>query len=157
MSFHAAAWTQAPKRPPWRKLLYIKQGYPDNYVDETFLEKLQKNGRGKCDLAALFNGTKDDSLLTSFPFGNQQIANVRQYEYWSVVLESTLVAQHISSIVIFVAVFVNLYKKHLGSHALITYGTSGTAIGYIFWEWNNAILMPKSQFQSNDGGLQELL
>ena len=29
---------------PWRKLLYVKQGFPDNYVDETFLDALQKNG-----------------------------------------------------------------------------------------------------------------
>jgi len=69
-----------------------------------------------------------------------------------VALESTLVAQHISSIVIFVAVFVNLHNKHLGSHTLITVGTAGTAVGYIFWEWNNAMLMPKSHFQSNDSG-----
>jgi phosphatidylinositol glycan class C protein len=29
---------------PWRKLLYVKQDYPDNYVDDTFLDALQKNG-----------------------------------------------------------------------------------------------------------------
>lgn len=29
---------------PWRKLLWVKQSYPDNYVDSTFLEELQKNG-----------------------------------------------------------------------------------------------------------------
>ena len=28
---------------PWRKLLYIKQNYPDNHVDHTFLEEMQKN------------------------------------------------------------------------------------------------------------------
>lgn len=33
--------------PPWRKLLWVKQNYPDNYVDSTFLEELQKNGMRK--------------------------------------------------------------------------------------------------------------
>ncbi len=37
-----------PRRVPWQKLLYVKQDYPDNYVDDTFLEELQKNGR--CDI-----------------------------------------------------------------------------------------------------------
>ena len=37
--------TNSPtKKDPWRKLLWIKQDYPDNYVDSTFLEELEKNG-----------------------------------------------------------------------------------------------------------------
>lgn len=31
------------KREPWRKVLYLKQNYPDNYTDASFLEKLQMN------------------------------------------------------------------------------------------------------------------
>jgi phosphatidylinositol glycan class C protein len=73
---------------------------------------------------------------------------VRHYEYWSVVLESTIISQHISSIVIFVAVFINLYLEILGSHALITIGTAGSAIGYGFWDWSNTMLTPDSNFQS---------
>jgi hypothetical protein len=30
--------------PPWQKLLWVKQNYPDNYVDSTFLDELQRNG-----------------------------------------------------------------------------------------------------------------
>ncbi|KAK3847414.1 MAG: phosphatidylinositol N-acetylglucosaminyltransferase subunit C [Linnemannia gamsii] len=106
-----------PPRKQWRKLLYVKQDYPDNYVDDTFLEELQKN------------------------------ANVRHYEYWSVVLESTIISQHISSIVIFVAVFIYLYLEMLTSHTLITIGTAGSAIGYGFWDWSNTMLTPDSNFQ----------
>lgn len=29
--------------PKWRKILYENQGVPDNYVDKSFLEELQKN------------------------------------------------------------------------------------------------------------------
>lgn len=31
------------ERPPWRKLLWVKQPYPDNYVDSTFLSQLKHN------------------------------------------------------------------------------------------------------------------
>lgn len=31
-------------RLPYKKVLYLKQDYPDNYVDSTFLEDLQRNG-----------------------------------------------------------------------------------------------------------------
>lgn len=33
------------ERPGWKKLLYKKQGFPDNYVDtHTFLDELKRNG-----------------------------------------------------------------------------------------------------------------
>jgi len=35
----------------WKKLLYIHQGFADNYVPPSFLEQLQTNG-----LFALFDG-----------------------------------------------------------------------------------------------------
>ncbi|KAF9161635.1 hypothetical protein DFQ26_004363 [Actinomortierella ambigua] len=115
---NTAAQPLQPLRSPWRKLLYVKQDYPDNYVDETFLEELQKN------------------------------ANVREYEYWSVVLETTIVSQHISSIVIFVAIFIYMYSiKSLTPHALITFGTLGTALGYGFWDWSNTKLTQTTNVQ----------
>lgn len=79
---------------------------------------------------------------------SQYLANVRHYEYWSVVLESTIISQHISSIVIFVAVFIYLYFGLLSSHALIYIGTAGTAIGYGFWDWSNTMLTPDSNYKS---------
>ncbi|KAF9578813.1 hypothetical protein BGW38_005219 [Lunasporangiospora selenospora] len=116
-AFVKSAAAAVPTRAPWRKLLYVKQEYSDNYVDETFLEELQKN------------------------------ANVRHYEYWNVVLESTIITQHISSIVIFVAVFIYLFFRILSPHTLITIGTLGTAVGYGFWDWSNTILTPDSSYQ----------
>ena len=32
------------KKKCWRKILYEEQDYPDNYVDESFLDELKKNG-----------------------------------------------------------------------------------------------------------------
>jgi phosphatidylinositol glycan class C protein len=33
----------AAGRAPWRKILYEAQDYADNYVDASFLDKLQRN------------------------------------------------------------------------------------------------------------------
>ncbi|CAG8468491.1 9917_t:CDS:2 [Paraglomus brasilianum] len=91
------------KPPPWKKLLWVKQDYPDDYVDSTFLHELRKN------------------------------VNVRAYDYWEVVMESGVISQHISSIIIFVAVFIYLYFDMLSAEKLIATGTILTAIGYIIW------------------------
>ncbi|GAA5933841.1 phosphatidylinositol N-acetylglucosaminyltransferase [Sporobolomyces koalae] len=33
----------APERPPYRKVLYLRQPYPDNWVDPSFLQDLERN------------------------------------------------------------------------------------------------------------------
>ncbi|KAJ2129112.1 glycosylphosphatidylinositol anchor biosynthesis [Coemansia sp. RSA 1807] len=91
-------------RRPWRKLLYIPQDFPDDYVDDTFLMELQKN------------------------------ANVRMYNYSTVVMQTTVVTQHISSIVVFIAVFINLYRGALTGNLLLWCSTVTTVIGIISWD-----------------------
>ncbi|KAI8329201.1 phosphatidylinositol N-acetylglucosaminyltransferase subunit C [Blakeslea trispora] len=93
-----------PHNPPWQKLLWVKQNYPDNYVDDTFLEELQKN------------------------------VNVRTYDYWAMVYESGVITQHISSVVIFIAVFIYLQMNPTLGHHLILAGSCSTGIGYLFWD-----------------------
>lgn len=90
-------------RKPWRKLLYIKQDYPDNYVDHTFLEEMQKN------------------------------ANVRSYDYWDTVKESSVITQQLSSIIIFVSAFIHIYSSRFLIQHLIILGGVLTVSGYIYW------------------------
>ncbi|KAI7866201.1 phosphatidylinositol N-acetylglucosaminyltransferase subunit C [Spinellus fusiger] len=92
-----------PNNPPWRKLLWVKQNYPDNYFDSTFLDELQKN------------------------------VNMRTYDYWTMVQASGVVTQHISSVVIFVAIFIDLKAHALSASHLIWTGTLLTATGYVLW------------------------
>ncbi|KAJ1834184.1 glycosylphosphatidylinositol anchor biosynthesis [Coemansia sp. RSA 2711] len=94
----------APHRRPWRKLLYIQQDYPDDYVDETFLMELKKN------------------------------ANVRMYNYTTVALQTTVVTQHLSSIMVFIAVFINLYRGTLTGSALLWCSTVTAVLGIISWD-----------------------
>ncbi|KAI9866705.1 MAG: hypothetical protein M1830_005911, partial [Pleopsidium flavum] len=49
----------------WKKLLWVKQSYPDNYTDEeTFLDHLQRNPR------------------------------LQAYDFWPLVADSTVIVQH---------------------------------------------------------------
>ncbi|KAI8325874.1 phosphatidylinositol N-acetylglucosaminyltransferase [Martensiomyces pterosporus] len=102
-------------RRPWRKLLYIKQEYPDDYVDDTFLMELQKN------------------------------TNVRMYDYSTVVMQTAVVTQHISSIMVFIAVFIHLYRGSLTGKALLWCSSIFTVLGFVFWDILNMYLRTPEQ------------
>ena len=87
----------------WQRLLYIKQDYPDNYTDSSFLQHMEKN------------------------------VNVRRIEYGTVVLETVSVSLHISSILIFVAVFMQLYSGQLSSRILLGSSVLITVVLYSVW------------------------
>ncbi|KAJ3024113.1 hypothetical protein HKX48_006469 [Thoreauomyces humboldtii] len=90
--------------PPWRKLLYVKQDYPDNFVDDSFLELLQEN------------------------------VNIRVHFFWETVLRTCAVSQQLSSIVIFVAIFSLLYTGALAPETLLFVDATGVAVGYGIWD-----------------------
>ena len=62
---------QGDARPPWRKILWEQQPYPDNYVDQTFLA----------------------SVLT--------YTDTTQYELLTLIKASAVVTQQLSTVVIF--------------------------------------------------------
>ncbi|KAJ1828432.1 glycosylphosphatidylinositol anchor biosynthesis, partial [Coemansia sp. RSA 2599] len=106
---------RARARRPWRKLLYIKQDYPDDYVDDTFLMELQKN------------------------------TNVRMYDYSTIVMQTSVVTQHISSIMVFIAVFINLYSSALTGQLLLWGSSISTVLGFILWDLLNMYLRTPEQ------------
>ena len=142
-NFLQGSLTNSPtkKREPWRKLLWIKQDYPDNYVDSTFLEELEKNGNRLYSFFLLIQLTLNWSFFT-------WKVNVRAYDYWTVLKESFIISQHISSIVIFIAVFIYLYLDMLSAHNLIISGTVFTIIGYIFWDKSISKTDPSYEYKS---------
>ncbi|OLY78120.1 Phosphatidylinositol N-acetylglucosaminyltransferase GPI2 subunit [Smittium mucronatum] len=95
---------KSPEKPQWQKKLYIKQDYPDDYVDKTFLIELQKN------------------------------ANVRIYDYWLVVSESIVVTQHLSSIIIFIAFFIYLYRDNISNYFLVNTSLVMLLLGSLLWD-----------------------
>ncbi|BDD63422.1 hypothetical protein MAP00_008313 [Monascus purpureus] len=93
------------RKGAWKKLLWVKQSYPDNYTDtETFLDHLQRNPR------------------------------VRPYDFWPLVADSTVIVQHVSSVVIFVCCFVGIVQERVSPVSVVCWGTVATAMGWVLWD-----------------------
>lgn len=93
---------------PWKKLLWVKQSYPDNYTDEdTFLDDLQRNPR------------------------------LRPYEFWPLVADSTIIVQHVCSVVIFVCCFTAIFQERVSPQTVVGWASLGTVAGWVlldFWQ-----------------------
>jgi hypothetical protein len=96
--------TEAATTRVWRKALWLKQDFPDNYVDSTFLESLQRN------------------------------VDVRSYSYPSLVYATLPISQHCASTLAFVAVFNYLYRGDLRPQVLIWGCVGVGLAGYVGWE-----------------------
>ncbi|RAL12179.1 phosphatidylinositol N-acetylglucosaminyltransferase [Aspergillus homomorphus CBS 101889] len=93
------------RKGAWKKLLWVKQSYPDNYTDtETFLDHLQRNPR------------------------------VRPYDFWPLVADSTVIVQHVCSVAIFVCCFVGIVQGRVSPVSVVCWGSVGTALGWVFWD-----------------------
>ncbi|KAL3871367.1 hypothetical protein ACJMK2_039373 [Sinanodonta woodiana] len=97
----------------WKKILYEDQSVDDNYVDSSFLDELKKN------------------LCT------------RKYDYWTVVRASGVVTQQISSVCIFVIVFIYMDSKILSAENLCVSVLTLTVLGYII---NKLLVRRSSRF-----------
>ena len=98
---------------------------PDNYTDPpTFLSALQRNPR------------------------------LRPYDFWPLVADSTVIVQHISSVVIFVCSFVGIYQQRVSPVSVVSWGTAGTILGWILWDFwiaQATTAKPVAETSSNDG------
>ncbi|KAJ3089043.1 hypothetical protein HK102_007338 [Quaeritorhiza haematococci] len=90
-------------KPPWRKILYIKQDYDDNYVDHSFLSEMKKN------------------------------VNLPAKNYLTEVHSAGSITQHLSAILTFVGVFVRLYQNEWDSRAVLAGGAACGALGVFVW------------------------
>ncbi|KAG4410986.1 hypothetical protein IFR04_015883 [Cadophora malorum] len=94
------------KKGTWKKLLWVKQSYPDNYTDQdTFLEHLQRNPR------------------------------LQPYDFWPLVADSTVIVQHVCSVIIFIVCFVGIYTERVSPGAIVGWGSIGTFLGWLLWDW----------------------
>lgn len=84
----------APKQP-WGKWLWKRQPYEDNYVDEgLFLRGLRTN--------SLFYFSAQNLLF---------LVNVVEYEYWDVVVDSTVITGQVMTVALYNTLFLHLYKE----------------------------------------------
>ncbi|XP_063796051.1 phosphatidylinositol N-acetylglucosaminyltransferase subunit C [Pseudophryne corroboree] len=90
--------------PPWRKVLYARQPFPDNFVDKSFLEELRKN------------------------------IYVRRYRYWAVVFESAVVIQQLCSVCSFSVIWWYMDQDLLSPQKLCGIGLAFTLLGYLLFD-----------------------
>ncbi|KAL2262141.1 hypothetical protein VTK26DRAFT_2341 [Humicola hyalothermophila] len=94
------------RRKRFQKLLWVKQSYPDNYTDQaTFLENLQRNPR------------------------------VRPYDFWPLVADTTVIVQHVCSVIIFVVCFVGIFQERVNPMSVVGWGSFATFLGWLLWDW----------------------
>ncbi|KAL5018763.1 hypothetical protein ScPMuIL_004485 [Solemya velum] len=85
----------------WQKILYKDQFVPDNYVDESFLDEVRKN------------------------------VYTRTYDYWTVVWESGVITQQLSSVCLFVVCFIYMSESVLSPDVVLLTSFLLTLGGYI--------------------------
>ncbi|KAK4453477.1 phosphatidylinositol N-acetylglucosaminyltransferase-domain-containing protein [Podospora aff. communis PSN243] len=101
-----ASRSRSRRRKRFQKLLWVKQSYPDNYTDQaTFLENLQRNPR------------------------------VQPYDFWPLVADSTIILQHVCSVIIFIVCFVGIFQERVSPVSVAGWGSSATFVGWLLWDW----------------------
>lgn len=79
---------------------------PDNYTDQaTFLENLQRNPR------------------------------VQPYDFWPLVADSTVIVQHVCSVICFVVCFSGIFLERVSPNTVVGWGSFSTVIGWLLWDW----------------------
>ncbi|KAM5476914.1 glycosylphosphatidylinositol anchor biosynthesis [Microsporum audouinii] len=94
------------RKGQWKKLLWVKQSYPDNYTDtETFLDHLQRNPR------------------------------LQPYDFWPLVADFTVIVQHVCSVIIFVCCFTVIFQERVSPITVVSCGSICTILGWVVWDY----------------------
>lgn len=111
-------------RQRWQKVLYKRQSFPDNYVDQSFLEKLRKN------------------------------IHARKYQYWAVVFESGVVIQQLCSVCVFVVIWWYMDMGLLAPQWLFGVGLIASLIGYVLFDATDSGIERNRSCQTRWGDLK---
>ncbi|KAF1913524.1 phosphatidylinositol N-acetylglucosaminyltransferas-like protein subunit C [Ampelomyces quisqualis] len=98
--------SRSPSESHYKKLLWFKQPFPDNYTDEaTFLDHLQRNPR------------------------------LQPYEFWSLMSDATIIVQHLASVVIFCCCFVAIIHGRVSPVAVVGWASLCTLLAWVVWDY----------------------
>ncbi|XP_072294452.1 phosphatidylinositol N-acetylglucosaminyltransferase subunit C [Eucyclogobius newberryi] len=92
--------SEADPAVPWRKVLWQRQPFPDNYVGQRFLEELRRN------------------------------EGLHQYHYWTVVKEASIVGQQLSCVAIFITLWLYMEQSLLPPETLLWTSLLTALLGY---------------------------
>ncbi|KAF3045668.1 hypothetical protein E8E12_011104 [Didymella heteroderae] len=98
--------TSRRSKSHYKKLLWFKQPFPDNYTDEkTFLDHLQRNPR------------------------------LQPYEFWSLMGDTTIIVQHLASVAIFCCCFVAIIQGKVSPLSVVGWATLWTVVAWVLWDF----------------------
>ncbi|KAF2642914.1 GPI2-domain-containing protein [Massarina eburnea CBS 473.64] len=90
----------------YKKLLWFKQPFPDNYTDEkTFLDHLQRNPR------------------------------MQPYEFWSLMANSTVIVQQVASVAIFCCSFTAIFQERVSPLSVVSGASFCTFLAWLLWDY----------------------
>ncbi|KAL6712542.1 glycosylphosphatidylinositol anchor biosynthesis [Coniothyrium glycines] len=89
----------------YKKLLWFKQPFPDNYTDEkTFLDHLQRNPR------------------------------LQPYQFWSLMADATIIVQQLASVAIFCCSFVAIFQGRVSPVTVVGWASLCTISAWVLWD-----------------------
>ncbi|KAH4073236.1 hypothetical protein HBH70_010190 [Parastagonospora nodorum] len=98
--------SHSPSTGHYKKLLWFKQPFPDNYTDEaTFLDHLQRNPR------------------------------LQPYEFWSLMSDATIIVQHLASVIIFCCCFVAIFTGRVSPVAIVGWASLFSLLAWVLWDY----------------------
>lgn len=110
----------------YKKLLWFKQPFPDNYTDEeTFLDHLQRNPR------------------------------LQPYEFWSLMADSTVIVQHIASVAIFCCCFVAIFQNRVSPVSVVSWASFCTVVAWLLWDYWMGQEEAENNQTSTRGGISD--
>lgn len=57
-----------------------------------------------------------------------------QYDFWPLVADSTVIVQHVCSVVVFICCFVGIYQERVSPISIVGWGSTCTFICWLFWD-----------------------
>ncbi|OAL57066.1 phosphatidylinositol N-acetylglucosaminyltransferase [Pyrenochaeta sp. DS3sAY3a] len=104
---NATARSKSPlkQRGVYKKLLWFKQPFPDNYTDETtFLDHLQRNPR------------------------------LQPYEFWSLMADASVIVQQLASVAVFCCSFVAIFNERVEPVVVVGWASLGSVVAWGVWD-----------------------
>jgi phosphatidylinositol glycan class C protein len=104
--YHASPARKRPRKGAYKKLLWFKQPFPDNYTDEeTFLDHLQRNPR------------------------------LQPYEFWSLMADSTVIVQQVASVALFACSFAAIFQERVSPLTVVSWASVCSFLAWVLWDY----------------------
>lgn len=60
---------------------------------------------------------------------------MQPYDFWPLVADSTVIVQHVCSVICFVVCFAGIFLERVSPNTVVGWGSFSTVIGWLLWDW----------------------